>query len=209
MAKYARCKDKGWPVGTSGAPCLSPFKATSKRSAGDFCPIWDQSHRSPSYAPKHKTRLGGAMLRLWVETKHYQSRSSLSPGTLITHLLGEQSRYKHGDRPNLAVQLLWVGPLWGPRHTPPTTRKLPKALNRPPYFHQAATGGLVEGPLTQALYVHMSQWRWRPALAPTTQRGAALRQAPLELCYPLTYDTYYTRYIWPLKHGLITLRRHS
>ena len=112
---------RGWPAGTSGAPCLSPFKETSKRSAGDFCPIWDQSHRSPSYAPKHKTRLGGAMLRLWVETKHYQSRSSLSPGTLITHLLGEQSRYKHGDRPNLAVQLLWVGPLWGPRHTPPTT----------------------------------------------------------------------------------------
>ena len=64
----------GWPVGTSEAPCFSPFQATSKRSADASVPIWNQGHRSPPYAPKHKTRRGGVTLRLWVETRRYQSR---------------------------------------------------------------------------------------------------------------------------------------
>ena len=53
-----------------------------------------------------------------------------------------------------------------------------KALIRPPYFHWAASGGPVEGPLTSALYVLKGQWRWQPALSMDAAGGRAEASPP-------------------------------
>ena len=95
----------GWPVGTSGAPCLSPFKATSMGSAGDFCPYMGSESPLAAVRPQaqkaawgdNASSLGGDEA-LSVQIEPITWYPGYSP-------LGEQSRHKHGDRPHLAVQL--------------------------------------------------------------------------------------------------------
>ena len=79
----------------------SSSRVADRGSAGASIPIWDEKRRSPPHAHKHKTRLVGVTLRLWVETKCYQSRSNLLPGILVTPLLGSRAGI------NTAIDPIW------------------------------------------------------------------------------------------------------
>ena len=79
----------------------SSSRVAVRGSAGASLPIWDEKRRSPPHAHKHKTRLVGVTLRLWVETKCYQSRSNLVPGILVTPIFGSRAGI------NTAIDPIW------------------------------------------------------------------------------------------------------
>ena len=186
---------------------MSPFKATSKGSASDFCPYMGSESPLAAVRPQaqkaacgdNTSSLGGDEA-LSIQIEPIAWYPGYSP-------LGEQSRHKHGNRPNLAVQLLGVSPLWGSLPTPPkilmpltplTAAKLPLGRSGRPCGRA----------LDPALYALRGPEHWQPALSKTL-RGAALRHAPLEQATPFTYNTAYLHAASNQGKSLGTLASHT
>ena len=95
--------------------------------------------------------------------------------------LGEQSRHKHGNRPNLVVLLLGVSPLWGSRPTPPIKIALWafKGQHASPTARPRNGGPGGRAPLSCTLCA-MEGGALLASSCMRTLRGAALRHAPQE-----------------------------
>ncbi len=133
-AKLCQLRGGGARVGVdrdSSSPDSSS-RVADRGSAGASIPIWDEKRRSPPHAHKHKTRLVGVTLRLWVETKCYQSRSNLLPGILVTPIFGSRAGINTAIDPIWSCCCMGVA-LFGAPFLPHLLKNKPLGLYGPAY----------------------------------------------------------------------------